>query len=76
MPTIIVLPLAYLGILYGRRLFGERLPDPEHDGKREDTVRYRAAGLLTSIEYPRKRDSTWNVPHPIIATRIGVELVK
>jgi len=39
-------------------------------------VRPGTAGLLTSVECSRIRDSTCIVLYPIVITQIGVELVK
>ena len=42
---------------------------------RSPVVRPGAAGLLTGVEYSRVRDSTWNVPYPLVSTQLGVVLV-
>jgi len=38
-------------------------------------VRPRAAVLLTSVEYSRVRDSTWNIPYLFVTTCTTVGLV-
>ena len=38
-------------------------------------VRPEVAGLLTTVEWSRIRDSKWYVSYPVVTTRIRVELV-
>jgi len=38
-------------------------------------VRPGAAGLLIGVEYSRVRDSVWDVPYPLVTTRLDIELV-
>ena len=40
------------------------------------TVRPRAARLLTYVECSRIKDNSWLMPYPIVTTRTEVELVE